>query len=187
MKTWVKNTIRTLRNYAKYGRDIPATPFELAVEDIELNLVVAARKDTYAFDITYRSSDPKEAAAVANMAAEIFLEHSSGTYRAELARAREFFEMQVDESRKALDQARAAILAYKNSGDTFELKSEYEAQLKNVSDLENTLAKTEGKLAGLGVWPSAPTHTSGVIAARGGNSRPKGEDLDLAGTASRLP
>jgi uncharacterized protein involved in exopolysaccharide biosynthesis len=81
VKTWVKSTIRTLRNYAKYGRDIPASPFELAVEDIGTNLVVAARKDTYAFDITYRSSDPKEAAAVANMAAEIFLEHSSGTYR----------------------------------------------------------------------------------------------------------
>lgn len=148
VKAWVKSTIRTLRNYAKYGRDIPATPFELAVEDVETNLVVAARKDTYAFDITYRSSDPKEAAAVANMAAEIFLEHSSGTYRSESARAREFFEMQVDESRKALDQARAAILAYKNSGDTFELKSEYDEKLKSVSDLENTLAKTEGKLEG---------------------------------------
>lgn len=148
VKTWVKNTIRTVRNYFKYGRDIPASPFELAVEDIEKNLLVSARKDTYAFDITYRSGDPKEAAAVANMAAEIFLEHSSGTYRSESARAREFFEMQVDESRKALDQARAAVLAYKNSGDTFELKSEYGEKLKIVSDLKNTLAKTEGKLAG---------------------------------------
>jgi uncharacterized protein involved in exopolysaccharide biosynthesis len=148
VKTWVKSTIRTVRNYAKYGRDIPATPFELAVEDIENCLVGSARKDTYAFDITYRSSDPKEAAAVANMAAEIFLKHSSEAYRSESARAREFFEMQLDESRKALDQARAAILAYKDSGDTFELKSEYDEKLKIVSDLKNTLAKTEGKLAG---------------------------------------
>ncbi len=148
VKTWVKNTVRTTRNYFKYGRDIPASPFELAVEDIETNLLVSARKDTYAFDITYKSSDPNEAAAVANMAAEIFLEHSSGTYRNELARAREFFETQVDESRKALDQARAAILAYKSSGGTFELKSEYEEKLKIVSDLNDTLAKTEGKLAG---------------------------------------
>ncbi|HEY8033144.1 MAG TPA: Wzz/FepE/Etk N-terminal domain-containing protein [Methylocella sp.] len=148
VKTWVKNTVRTTRNYFKYGRDIPASPFELAVEDIETNLLVSARKDTYAFDITYKSSDPNEAAAVANMAAEIFLEHSSGTYRNESARAREFFETQVDESRKALDQARAAILAYKSSGGTFELKSEYEEKLKIVSDLNDTLAKTEGKLAG---------------------------------------
>lgn len=82
------------------------------------------------------------------MAAEIFLKHSSEAYRSESARAREFFEMQLDESRKALDRARAAILAYKDSGDTFELKSEYDEKLKIVSDLKNTLAKTEGKLAG---------------------------------------
>jgi uncharacterized protein involved in exopolysaccharide biosynthesis len=149
VKTWVKSTIRTVRNYSKYGRDIPASPFDLAVEDIENYLVGTARKDTYAFDIAYRSSDPNEAAAVANMAAEIFLDHSSEAYRSESARAREFSEMQLDESRKALEQARAAILAYKDSGETFELNSEYNEKLKIVSDLENTLAKTEGKLAGL--------------------------------------
>jgi uncharacterized protein involved in exopolysaccharide biosynthesis len=149
VKTWVKSTIRTVRNYSKYGRDIPASPFDLAVEDIENYLVGTARKDTYAFDIAYRSSDPNEAAAVANMAAEIFLDHSSAAYRSESARAREFSEMQLDESRKALEQARAAILAYKDSGETFELNSEYNEKLKIVSDLENTLAKTEGKLAGL--------------------------------------
>src|SRR5262249_14576298 len=35
--TWVKSTIRTLRNYAEYGRYIPATPYELALEDVEKN------------------------------------------------------------------------------------------------------------------------------------------------------
>jgi uncharacterized protein involved in exopolysaccharide biosynthesis len=149
LKTWVASTIRTVRNYVKYGRDIPASPFDLAVENIENNLIVSARKDTYAFDITYHSGDPKEAASVANMAAEIFIEQSSEAYRSEAARAREFTELQLDESRKALEQARAAILAYKDSGGTFELNSEYDQKLKNVTDLENTLAKAEGKLAGL--------------------------------------
>ena len=148
VKTWVKITTRTLRNYFKYGRDIRASPFELAVEEIKENLVVSATKDTYAFAIAYRSGNPKEAAAVANMAAKIFLEDSSEAYRSESARAREFIEMQLVESRKALEQARAAILAYKNSGGMFDLKSEYNEKLKNVSDLENALAKTEVKLAG---------------------------------------
>ena len=149
VKIWVKNTLRSSRNYAKYGRDIPASPFELAVEAISEGLVVSVRKDTYAFDITYRSGDPKESAAVANMAAEIFLEHSSEAYRSESARARKFVETQLDESRKALEQARSAILAYKTTGATFELTAEYSEKLKSVSDLENTLAKIEGKLAGL--------------------------------------
>ncbi|MGH6838987.1 MAG: GumC family protein [Methylocella sp.] len=148
VKTWVKSTTRTLRNYFKYGRDIPASPYDLAVEDIEENLKVVAAKDTYAFDITYRSGNPKEAAAVANMAAKIFLEDSSEAYRTESARAREFIEVQLAESRKALEQARAELLAYKNSGGTFDVDSEYKENLKNLADLENVLAKTEVKLAG---------------------------------------
>jgi len=148
VKNWVKSTALTVRNYLKYGRDISASPFDLAVEGIEKNLVVSGRKNTYAFEITYRSSDPNEAAAVANMAAEIFLGDSSEAYRIESARARQFIETQVDESHKALEQARAATLAYKNSGGTFKLKDEYTLQLKIVSDLENTLAKAEGELAG---------------------------------------
>jgi uncharacterized protein involved in exopolysaccharide biosynthesis len=148
-RTWIKETIRTARNYFKYGRDIPASPYDLAVEDVERNLIVTPRKDTYAFDISARSSDPEEAAAIANMAAEIFVEHSSEEYRSESARARQFIGIQVDDSRKALQQARAAILTYQNSGETFDLKSEYDDNLKDLSDLENTVAKTEGKLAGL--------------------------------------
>jgi uncharacterized protein involved in exopolysaccharide biosynthesis len=148
VKTWVKSTARTLRNYFKYGRDIPASPYELAIEDVQENLKVVSAKDTYAFDITYLSGNPKEAADVANKAAEIYLENSSEAYRGEWARAREFIETQLVVSRKALEQARAAKLAYQNSGGTFDLKSEYNEELKNVWDLENTLAKTEVKLAG---------------------------------------
>ena len=148
-RAWVKSTIRTVRNYCKYGRDIPASPFELAVEDIKNNLVVSPKKDTYAFEITYRSGDPNEAAAVANTAAQIFVEQSSESYRTEWARAREFLEKQLGESRKGLEQARAAVLVDENSDGAFQLKSEYTDELKNVADLEDTLAKDEGKLAGL--------------------------------------
>jgi uncharacterized protein involved in exopolysaccharide biosynthesis len=147
-KAWARGTLRAVGNYIKYGREIPASAFDLAVEDVERNLVVAARKDTYAFAITYRAGDPKEAAAVANKAAEIFLERSSEAYRSESARAREFIETQVRESRQALEHARADTMAYKKSGGTFELTTEYNEKLRNISDLENTLAKTEGRLAG---------------------------------------
>ena len=149
LKRWVKDTIRTGRNYFKYGRDISATPFELAVEDVDGNLTAAVRKDTYAFDISYRSGDPQRAADVANMAATMFLEQSSETYRREAARTRAFIDAQADDSRKTFDQARAAVLAYQSTGGGFDPKSEYEQQLKNVADLENTLAKAQGKTASL--------------------------------------
>jgi succinoglycan biosynthesis transport protein ExoP len=147
--TWVGNTMRTVRNYCKYGRDIPASPFDLAVEDVEQNLTVSVRKDTYAFDITARAKDPEQAAAIANMAAKIFVEHNSQAYRSESARAREFIGTQLDESRSELDRARAAILSFEKSSGTFELNSEYNDSLKNLSDLEDTIAKDQGKLTGL--------------------------------------
>jgi polysaccharide biosynthesis transport protein len=148
-KTWFRDTIRTLRNYAKYGRDIPASPFDLAVEDIKDKLIVSAKKDTFVFEITYRSGDPAQAAAVANKAADIFLEQRSDTYRKEATRASKFIEGRVEESREALEQARAAMLAFKSSGETFDPNSEYREKLNNLSDLESTLAKAEGRLAGL--------------------------------------
>ena len=149
LRDWLVAEIRTLRNYARYGRDIPATPFELAVEDVQQNLDVSVRKDTYAFDITFSSSNPQAAAAVANMAAQIFIDQSSEAYRSEARRAREFIETQLDDSRKALEQARAAVLSYKNSGETFDLTSEYTENLKGLTDLQDSLVKSEAKLAGL--------------------------------------
>ena len=89
--------LRTIRNYMRYGRDVPASAFDLAVENVEQNLDVSVRKDTYAFDITFASSDPSEAAAVANTAAQIFIDHSSEAYRSEARRARQFIEAQLDE------------------------------------------------------------------------------------------
>jgi uncharacterized protein involved in exopolysaccharide biosynthesis len=149
VKDWIGTTYRSLRNYIRYGRDIPASAFDLALENVEEKLSVSVRKDTYAFDISFRSKDPKEAAAVANMAAQIFIEHSSEAYRSEAARAREFLEMQLDEARKTLDKARAAVLSFKNSGETFDLVSEYKENLQYLEDLQDTLAKDRGRLAGM--------------------------------------
>jgi uncharacterized protein involved in exopolysaccharide biosynthesis len=149
LKDWLASTARMAINYVKYGRDIPSSPFDRAVENVERKLEVAVRKDTYAFDISYQSNDPKEAAAVANMAAQIFIEHSTEAYRSEAARAREFIETRLNESRQGLDKGRATVLALKNSGATFDLESEYKEKLKNLWDLQNTLAKADGKLASL--------------------------------------
>ena len=74
-----------------------------------------------------------------------------------MARAREFIETPLADSRKALKASRVGDSAYKNSGGTFDLKSEYNEMIKSVSDLESTLAKTEVKLAGRRLRPSALT------------------------------
>ena len=60
LRDWLASSFRTVRNYVRYGRDIPASAFDLAVETVQDNLEVSVRKDTYAFEITFNSSDPDE-------------------------------------------------------------------------------------------------------------------------------
>ena len=149
LKDFVKTGVRQTQHYLRYGRVIPATPFERAVEDIEENLSVETKKNAYAFEITYQAGDPAEAAAIANAAAEIFLTHTGDAYRDESMSMREFLTTQLDDSKRELDQARADLVAFKQKTNTFSLDSEYNEQLDVISDLESTLELTEAKLAGL--------------------------------------
>jgi uncharacterized protein involved in exopolysaccharide biosynthesis len=148
-KTWLKELIRSIQHIAKYGEVIPATPFERAVEDVQKNLSVEVRKNTYAFVITYKAADPELAAKVANKASEIFLEHNAHAYRDEARTRRELVEKELRESGQVLLDARLALKRFKSDSKTFSLNEEYSEKLKIISGLELALEKLESELAGL--------------------------------------
>lgn len=148
-KTWLKEFIRSMQHIAKYGTVIPATPFERAVEDVQRNLSVEVRKNTYAFAITYKADDPELAAKVANKAGEIFLEYNAQAYRNETRDLRESIERELRESEQVLLDARLALRYFKADSKTFSLNEEYSEKLKIISGLELDLEKSESELAGL--------------------------------------
>lgn len=145
----VKDGLEWTENILKYGRVDDEDPVQKAVKKVTKNLSLKPTKDTYVFEITDEAGDPEEAAAVANMAAEIFTEYMSTANNKEHASVREFLEGRLRESQRDLTESRRALSQFKEGHGTFSLKEEYSAQLKMISDLETDLEKTNSKLAGL--------------------------------------
>src|SRR5687767_1149301 len=146
---WLKDTIRSSRHIMRYGRVIPASRFDQAVEDLRENLSLEVKKNTYAFSITYASGNPQEAAAVANKAAEIFLAHNAEAYRSEAESSRKFIEGRLLESEAILRDARDALQRFKNEARVFAIGDEYRERIKVISSLEVDVENAQSRLAGL--------------------------------------
>ncbi len=137
-------------NVLKYGRGAGEDPLGKAVTKAAKNLSLKPTKDTYVFEITHEASDPAEAAAVANMAAEIFTEYMSSANNKDQIGVRQFLETRLHETERDLEAARLALRKYKERFATFSLEEEYKIQLKTINDLEIEIEKTNAKLAALG-------------------------------------
>jgi uncharacterized protein involved in exopolysaccharide biosynthesis len=148
-KFWMRDTIRSSRHIMRYGRVIPATWFEQAVEDLRENLRLESKKNTYAFSITYRSGSPEVAAAVANKAAEIFLAHNAEAYRSEAEIARKFIHARLAQSETTLREARDALQRFKDEQGIFALGDEYRERIKVISSLEVDAETAQARVAGL--------------------------------------
>ena len=146
---WLKETMRSSQHIVRYGRVIPATRFERAVEDLREYLVLEVKKNTYAFSISYMSGDPQEAAAVANTAAEIFLAHNAEAYKREAETSVKFIDSRLKESETILRDAREALQRFKDKAGVFAINDEYRERIKVVSSLEVDVENAEARLAGL--------------------------------------
>ena len=148
-RTWLKETVRSSRHIMRYGRVIHASRFERAVEDVREYLALEVKKNTYAFSISYTSSNPKEAAAVANTAAEIFLAHNAEAYRSEAEAARKFIEGRLLDSEKNLRDARDALQRFKDEARVFAIGDEYRERIKVISSLQVDMESAQARLDGL--------------------------------------
>lgn len=147
-KEWSKEWAEWAKDMFKYGRSINVDPFSKAVADVEKGLSLEATKDTYIFDINYQASDPREAAEVANVAAELFIGYMAKADTDEASVTGEFLAGRLREAENEVVRNRAALRKFKETHKTFMISDEYSAKLKVISNLEDELEKTEVKLAG---------------------------------------
>ena len=122
-------------------------PFSKEVANVERGLSLGPTKDTYVFDINYEGADPREAADIANVAAELFISYMAKTDTAEASDTREFLAGRLREAENEVIQNRAALRKFKETHLTFMLPDEYSAKLNVISDSEKELEKTEAKLS----------------------------------------
>jgi uncharacterized protein involved in exopolysaccharide biosynthesis len=141
----------------KYGRTESVDPFTRAVEKVQKNLSLRTTKDTYIFEITSTSTEPREAAAIANTAAEIFIDYMLDAKKKESLGRRLSLASQLRESERDLGESRLALEQFKKKHRTFSLPEEYSGKLKIINELEADLEKSEVKLAGL-LYTYTPSH-----------------------------
>lgn len=148
-KDAAKDALEWSQNILKYGSGDREDPLNQAVTKTSKNLSLKPTKDTYVFEITHEAGDPQEAAAVANMAAEIFTEYMSTANNKDQASVREFLGDRLRKSARELAAGRQALSKYKEGHGTFSLEEEYKGKLKMINDLDSDLEKTNSKIAGL--------------------------------------
>jgi uncharacterized protein involved in exopolysaccharide biosynthesis len=140
---YVKDAIEIVR----YGRLIQDDPFTQAVKAVGKGLSLKSYEDTYVFEIKYSADDPQLAAAVANTTARLFVEFVEKIRSAEAKDAAAQLKTELEDSRRQLVNARERLKNYQESHGVFLYKSEYDAELRVISDLTVELAKLDESAA----------------------------------------
>jgi uncharacterized protein involved in exopolysaccharide biosynthesis len=152
---WTRTTDRLLEVAGdlwlllKYGEVKKRTPLDAATDRLQRNMTLESIKDTYLFQITYDGRTPEEAAGVANMLAEMFVDYLTTTERSEANANRVFLEQRLQPAAETVASARRDLQEFKDGQATFALQDEYKSGLTTMSKLRGDLAQTEARLEGL--------------------------------------
>jgi len=151
-RIWVKSKKRVKEGATRawllllYGRIEPSTPLETAVSKLKKKISANPIKDTYLFEIRAEFTEPRVAAAIANTAAQAFVELSrevTGKRAHELER---FVREQKDISERELSELRDRLKHFKREEGITVLNKESELRLESLHRLEDSLTETEGSL-----------------------------------------
>ena len=131
----------------KYGKLLKDDPFTKAVKDVSKGLMLKSYEDTYVFEIAYTDKDPQTAADVANTVAKLFIKFMEDMRSSEGKDAADHLNIELEQSRQRLVDARESLREYKTSHGIFLYQPEYEYKLKVLSDLTVELAKLDATYA----------------------------------------
>jgi uncharacterized protein involved in exopolysaccharide biosynthesis len=144
----IKHGLRDSVNFLKYGKLIKDDPVQKAVRDLYDNLKMEAHLDTYLFEIKYSAKTPQLAAEVSNTICQKLVEFAKKLSESEATYQRNQLRPEVEQKRKSLDLARRNLERYKQEHRVFLPEEEYTAKLRDISNLELEIVKTEEAAAG---------------------------------------
>jgi uncharacterized protein involved in exopolysaccharide biosynthesis len=127
--------------FLKYGRVIEGDPFATAVEDVQENLTVKPSKKSYVFYLEATAKDPKLAADIVNVAAEVFVNFLKNENITEAKTGKSELEQLLKVKEREVEDARRTLQDYKEQHKVTSLSEETSLQLKTVADLQETLEK----------------------------------------------
>jgi capsular exopolysaccharide synthesis family protein len=135
----LKKTIDSLKLKDEKGKSLK--PNELK-EKLSMKIIGG----TDVLQLSYKSRDPKEAAAVVNKLMSLYLENNIITNQTEAAAAGEFLAKQLPQTEATVRQEEAALRAFKEKNNVLDLAEEARAAVTMISSLDNQITSAKAEL-----------------------------------------
>ncbi|MCP6758397.1 MAG: polysaccharide biosynthesis tyrosine autokinase [Fischerella sp. CENA71] len=137
--TLLQRTINELHLKNKKGE-------RLKVEEFEKALTLKIVGGTDVLQITYKSRNPKEAAAVVNKIMNLYLENDILTSRSEAESTRQFMAMQLPKTQAAVHQAEVDLRIFKQKNNVIDLSEEAKTAVANMGNLDSQIDNLKAEL-----------------------------------------
>lgn len=132
--TWWKRLKAALLAHSKEEK------IALAMQNLDDNLSVDPPNRSNLVRVTYDANDPQQAADVLNTLAQFYMEKHLEVHKQ--AGSVEFFQKQVEQHKKDLDDAKASLSLFNQKGGVVAAQLEKEATLQKLSAFEGTQRET---------------------------------------------
>ncbi|MCA1992757.1 MAG: polysaccharide biosynthesis tyrosine autokinase [Coleofasciculus sp. S288] len=102
---------------------------------------------TDVLEISYKSTDPKEAAAVVNKLMDVYIQNEIGINRAEASAAGKFIANQLPKTEAYLKDIEDKLRQFKERNKVVALQQEAESAVSVIANLDQKIADTQAQLA----------------------------------------
>jgi polysaccharide biosynthesis transport protein len=120
---------------------------QLSLEAFLKNLTLKTVRGTDVMQLSYRSTNPQEAADVVNSLMKYYLESNIRNNRSEARSAREFLSKQLPEVEKRVTKAEMNLRRFKENNRVVALDVEAKTGLESLGKLDEAITKSQGELA----------------------------------------
>ena len=136
----VIKTITTLNLTNDQGKQI-------SLENFLKKLKLKTIRGTDVIQLSYRSTNPQEAADVVNSLMKYYLESNIRTNRTEARSEREFLDKQLPEIEKRVTKAEMTLRRFKENNRVVALDVEAKTGLESLGKLDEAITRSQGELA----------------------------------------
>lgn len=137
----IKETIDRVQLRGKNGKPLEINAFLT-------NLNVTGVQGTDVMEISYKSGDPEQAAAVVNYLMSAYLENNIEVNRADVTAAKKFLRKQLPQIEDRVVRAEAALRRFKDANQVVSLQEEAKVGVEALKELTAEIARVQGQLEG---------------------------------------
>lgn len=119
----------------------------LKIETFLKNLKVKGIRGTDVMELSYRSTNQQEAAAVINELMNSYLDNNIRTNRAEATAAKDFLRKQLPQIERTVVEAEVALRRFKDENQVISLQEEAKVGVEGLRNLSEEITKAQAELA----------------------------------------